>query len=70
MATFSFYKLRHKNTIVHSHVTHAYNKLVVSVRLALRSTSPISRQRLFEEYVALLAENPSFSPCPAENATI
>jgi hypothetical protein len=45
-----------------SDATIDYEKRVVSVRLALRSVSPTSRQHLAEEYVALLADDPLLMP--------
>jgi hypothetical protein len=39
-----------------------YVQRVVSLRLALRTASPSSRQRLAEDYAALLAEDPLMLP--------
>jgi hypothetical protein len=55
-------KRRPQDSKANSHDTADYDQRVVSVRFALRSALPSSRQRIVKEYDALLVEGPLVLP--------
>jgi hypothetical protein len=55
-------KRRPQDTTEASHDTMGYDYRVLAMRLALRAASPYTRQKIAEEYAALLAEDPLLLP--------
>jgi hypothetical protein len=55
-------KRRPQDTTQASHDTMDYDDRLLTMRLALRAASPNSRQKIAEDYAALLAEDPLLLP--------